>query len=124
MIASHYIRSSGRQRVLINQLVFPTQPFVVRQVKGRHVGTKCHENIVTTMPPDHGSPSFVTMLQQKPELLILIMNRVKTRDRDHDEDLGYPELRGSIYSSDGLTFEIFRELTETCVQRYMRKHPL
>ena len=125
MIASHYIRSSGRQRVLINQLVFPTQPFVVRQVKGRNVGTKYHENIVTTMPcPDHGSPRFVTTQQHQPDLLLLIMKRVRTRDRDHDEDLGYPELSGSIYSSDGLTFEIFRELTETCVQRYMRKHPL
>ena len=71
-----------------------------------------HENIVTTtMPcPDHESPSFVTMLLHQPDLLLLIMKRVRTRDRDRDEDLGYPELSGSIYSSDGLTFEIFREL--------------
>ena len=44
--ALHWIQ----QHVLINQLVFPTQPFVVRQVKGRNVATKCHENLVTTMP--------------------------------------------------------------------------
>ena len=111
MIVSHNIRSSGRQRVLINQLVCPTRPFVARQVKGRNIGTKYHENIVTTMPClDHGSPCFVTMQQQRPDLLLLIMKRVRPRDRDRDEDLGYPELSGSIYSSDGLTFEIFREL--------------
>ena len=63
MIVSHNIRSSGRQRVLINQLVFPTRPFVARQVKGRNIGTKYHENIVTMPCLDHGSPCFVTMQQ-------------------------------------------------------------
>ena len=61
MIVSHNIRSSGRQRVLVHQLVFPTRPFVARQVKGRNIGTKYHENIVTMPCLDHGSPCFVTM---------------------------------------------------------------
>ena len=73
--ALHWIQ----QHVLINQLVFPTQPFVVRQVKGRNVATKCHENLVTTMPLDHGSPSFVTILQQPALLILIIMKSQDTR---------------------------------------------
>ena len=74
--ALHLVR---QQHVLINQLVFPTQPFVVRQVKGRNVATKCHENLVTTMPLDHGSPCFVTILQQPALLILIIMKSKDTR---------------------------------------------
>ena len=52
------------------------------------------------------------------------MKRVRTRDRDRDEDLGYPQLRGSIYSSDGLTFEIFRELFKDTWRNILYKSEL
>ena len=73
-----------QQHVLINQWDFSTQPFVGCQVKGTNIGRKSDRNFVSL-----SKLLFCETCESKLTFWSCLW-KVKTRDREDLEDLGYP----------------------------------